>query len=280
MKRWWRAPMNCLRRGLVPTVWQTLLTGLLFGCANVGMHLDEEAARLGYTRSIVTGTRFAHVVYQKPGFESPQALHVYLEGDGSPWANRQRISLDPTPRNPLMFRLMGLDRNEAVYVGRPCYHGLASTPPCGPHLWTSQRYSEDVVASMAAVITALLEAKGDPAPFFFGHSGGGTLAMLLAERFPATGGVITLAGNLDPDAWASHHDYSPLVGSLNPAHRASLGPHIRQLHLVGTRDKVVPPKLIRQVTTAHPSTYVMVLDGFTHSCCWQKVWPVVLKWLR
>lgn len=280
MRRGWRALMGRLGTGLVHLVWVLLVPGFLSGCVNSGMRLDEKAARLGYTRALVTGTRFAHVVYQKPGLRSAQALHIYLEGDGSPWASRQRISLDPTPRNPLMFQLMGLDGNEAVYVGRPCYHGLASTPPCAPRLWTSGRYSEEVVASMAAVVNALLEARKNPTPFFFGHSGGGTLAMLLAERFSETGGVVTLAGNLDPDAWASHHGYSPLVGSLNPARRAPLGPHIKQLHLVGRHDEVVPPPLVRRVVTAHPSAYVMVLEGFNHRCCWEKVWPAVLKWLK
>ena len=40
---------------------------------------------------------------------------------------------------------------------RPCYHGLASEPPCGSALWTEARYSEAVVASLV-VARAFLDA--------------------------------------------------------------------------------------------------------------------------
>ena len=37
------------------------------------------------------------------------ALHVYIEGDGTPYVARHDFAADPTPRNPLMLRLMTLD---------------------------------------------------------------------------------------------------------------------------------------------------------------------------
>ena len=67
---------------------------------------------------------------------------------------------DPTAREPLVLRLMALDRVPSVYLGRPCYHGLAADPRCTPALWTDARYSEVVVASMAAATRRLLSLTG------------------------------------------------------------------------------------------------------------------------
>ena len=77
-------------------------------------------------------------------------LHVYLDGDGTPMLGSYPAA-DPTPRDPLVLDLMALDSTPSIYVGRPCYHGLSGAP-CSPSLWTSGRYSEPVVASMAAGI--------------------------------------------------------------------------------------------------------------------------------
>ena len=41
--------------------------------------------------------------------------------------------------------------------------------------------------------------------------------MLLAERLEMTQAVVTIAANLDTDAWTELHGFSALEGSLNPA---------------------------------------------------------------
>ena len=47
---------------------------------------------------------------------------------------------------------------------------------------------------------------------FVGYSGGGVLAVLIAERLDNVAGVITVGANLDTDAWTEHHGYLPLTG--------------------------------------------------------------------
>ena len=250
---------------------------LLAGCASPAQRLALFAERQGLTREVVQGRDFQHVLYHSAGEMPGNALHVYIEGDGRPWRHRYLVARDPTSRYRLALALMMLDSSPALYLGRPCYHGLARTTPCRPVHWTHQRYAEPVVASMAEVLAQAIAEGRYGELVLIGHSGGGTLAMLLAERIAQTVAVVTLAANLDIDAWTQHHRYSPLAGSLNPSLRLPLPPRIRQLHLVGAEDRNTPPWLISNAVSRQPNAYFKVIDDFNHLCCWTKVWPSVLK---
>lgn len=83
----------------------------------------------------------------------------------------------------------------------------------------------------------------------FGHSGGATLAVLLAQRVDNVSRVVTIGANLDLAAWCRLHRYSPLSGSVSPV---DLPPHRVNLsirHLVGENDTNTPPVLVQ--TAAH-----------------------------
>jgi pimeloyl-ACP methyl ester carboxylesterase len=221
---------------------------------------------------IVPGTAFQHVVFTRTNPPS-RTLHVYLDGDGTPWRAWGPAS-DPTPRNPLVLRLMALDPAPSLYLGRPCYLGLSETPPCSSALWTAARYSEAVVASMAAALRHFLAGTDFDRLVWFGYSGGGTLATLLAPRFERTTDLVTVAANLDIDAWADLHGYSRLAGSLNPARQPPLPARIRQRHYVGGKDQVVPEAIIVR-GPIDPDT-VIVIPAYGHACCWESMWPTVL----
>jgi pimeloyl-ACP methyl ester carboxylesterase len=223
-------------------------------------------------RDIVTGTAFQHVVWSRAG-RSSRSLHVYLDGDGTPWRTWDPAT-DPTPRNPLVLRLMALDPNPSLYLGRPCYHGLSEVPPCASRLWTAERYSEAVVSSMAAALRRVLATKELDRLVWFGYSGGGTLATLLAPRFTETTDLVTIAANLDIDAWADLHGYSPLSGSLNPARQPPVPARIRQRHYAGGRDEVIPREVVARAL-ADPNTLI-VIPSYDHRCCWEAMWPALL----
>jgi len=70
-----------------------------------------------------------------------------------------------------------------------------------------------------------------------------------------------------------------LFGSLNPAKQAPLAKNIRQLHLLGNDDKVVPPQIVKGWLQAQKAAVVWQLDDYDHLCCWNEAWPNVLKWL-
>jgi pimeloyl-ACP methyl ester carboxylesterase len=248
---------------------------LLAACATPAQRVDARAAGLGYTREIVAGAPYRHLLYFKPG--SGAALHVYIEHDGSPWLGENSVATDPTPREPLMLELMAADPAPGVYLGRPCHFGVERSPPCSPLAWTHERFSEQTVASMAAALSDALARRPYDRLAFFGYSGGGTLAWLLAEHFAQTTAVVTLAGNLDIDAWARLHDYSALVGSLNPADRAPLPDSVTQIHYVGTRDRNVPPGITHGFAQRHPGVRIVELADFDHRCCWRDWWPAALR---
>lgn len=255
-----------------------LSLGVLGGCTTPHGRLDAEAAGMGFDRQLVRGDRFDLVVYRSWRSEQQvRRLHVYLEGDGTPWRTRTQVSQDPTPRNPVALALMARDPMPALYLGRPCYNGLARSAGCHPALWTIQRYGPEVVGSMAVALSTLLARIPEAELVFIGHSGGGTLAMLLAERFSQTRAVITIAGNLDVSRWAAHHRYTPLAGSLDPATRQALPDGITQIHCIGGQDATVPPQLTRSFVQNKASNAVLIQhDDFGHHCCWASAWPAIL----
>ncbi|HRP95470.1 MAG TPA: alpha/beta hydrolase [Rhodocyclaceae bacterium] len=249
---------------------------VLIGCASPLARTEAIARAATAQRFILAGGGFRLLAYYGAGFAASSRLHIYIDHDGRPWRGRQ-VSDDPTPHDPLALRLMVQDRTPALYLGRPCHFGLDPRPPCNAWLWTHGRYGEEVVAAMAGAITAFVRERGFGELVLIGHSGGGTLAVLLAERLERTVALVTLAANLDIDAWAAMHGYTPLAGSLNPASRAPLPPSIAQLHYVGSADRNVPPALVRDYARRQAAAPVVEVPGFDHACCWVSAWPELLE---
>ncbi len=253
---------------------------VIVSCATPAVHFKQEAKRLGFIQTIVQGTDFKHVVYTNNAQSKGDVLHVYLDGDGTPWVNNRWVSEDPTPKNPMLLRLMSLDPAPTAYLGRPCYHGFSDTVPCEPSLWTDKRYSTIVVKTMAVALEQILKLVRTKTVVLIGYSGGGTLAMLLAPQIQNLGGIVTIAGNLDIETWSSLHSYAPLLGSMNPAQQHPLDPKLFQLHLAGGKDQNVPVNLIQPTVFLQYSAELIVIPEFDHICCWEKIWPSVLKTIQ
>ena len=251
----------------------------LTGCQTSTSQLQILAERHKLQRSWVNANGYEHLVYKQEMFSNDGLLHVYLEGDGLPWRFRFFPASDPTDSRSLVLPLMALDKGPAVYVGRPCYNGKATDRGCDPSMWTSGRYSITVVESMASVIETIRMQTGARKIRLIGHSGGGALAMLIAQRIDVEQ-VITLAGNLDTDAWTNHHRYTPLFASLNPAKQAALPHHISQWHLLGGKDSVIPPRIVNHFIQTQTNALGVQIDHFDHSCCWASIWPRVVDSIR
>ena len=275
---------------------------LLAGCTgaqlgNTGMRVPD-----GLAVARVQGMPFVHVLLANPAFidaagspGQPHAwsagavrrVHVYLDGDGEPWAG-DGVREDPSPRGELVRRLLQRDSRPALYLGRPCHFTRAFDAACTPADYTFGRYSSRVLDSLAAALANALPAPvagGDGVEVVLvGHSGGGALAMLLAGRWQATSGlrphrlvgVVTLAANLDLAAWTALHGYTPLHGSLDPALQPALPPAVRQLHFVGGRDRQVPEAVVRSGLRAQPGAAVRVQAAYDHRCCWLADWPALV----
>lgn len=255
---------------------------LLGACATPAARFDALAKTRGLQGELIRGESFDQLLYPKA--EAGEVLHVYLSGDGTPWRTRYRPARDPTPRHPLVLSLMLLDPAPAVYLGRPCYHGASRG--CSVWHWTAGRYSRAVVLSMAGALDAWLADHPTRALVLIGYSGGGSLAMLLAdvwedrrrlgEALPPISDVVTIAANLDIHLWTERHDYSPLTGSLNPA-QVRLPASLRQWHLVGERDENVPPELVMAALAKQSSVELLRYPGADHHCCWEGIWREFLR---
>jgi len=248
----------------------------LGGCAVGHDGVRQLAAEHGLEAVWLPGAGFRLLGLYRPRPDPAAALHVYIEGDGRPWATRTRVSPDPSPHNPLTLRLMLLDPAPSLYLGRPCYHGTAREPPCTPWHWTHGRYSETVVEAMAAALEEFQRRHGERRVTLIGYSGGGALAMLLAARLPRVEAVVTIAADLDTDAWTGLHGYSALAGSLNPARLGALPASLRQVHFAGARDVNVPAWLVRRGLRAQPGASIEEIAGADHRCCWEARWPDML----
>jgi hypothetical protein len=263
-----RAPRTS--RALLPAAFLVTLAA----CASPSARFDAQAAALGLHRTIVAGAGFRHVVYRNDGAPAP-ILHVYIDGDGSPWIAGQP-AIDPTPRNALVLRLMAQDPVRSVYVGRPCYDGAGADAACSSRFWTTDRYAAAVVASMASVVRQQMADGRYRSVGWFGHSGGGTLAVLLAHVIPQTAWVVTVAAVLDTRSWAASVAHDDLGGSLNPVDGPPLPSGVRHRHLAGAGDQVVPPVLMAEPARRLGGPLIVV-PGFDHVCCWEHAWPAILQ---
>lgn len=222
---------------------------------------------------IVEGHGFHHRVFAGP-VTAGEVVHLYIEGDGRPFIDRHRVSPEPTPRHSRMLMMMLQDDGPAVFLGRPCYFGMAMHDGCDSHWWTTERYSPAIVASMIAAARRVLA--GRPA-VLIGYSGGAVLAVAMAAQMPEVEGVVTLAGNLDLDAWTTLHGYTPLTHPGDMAGMLKTISGIPQMHFFGGRDSNVPPKLIKTLAPMIRPNSVCVLPTFDHGCCWERRWPVLVK---
>lgn len=228
--------------------------------------------------AIVTTSQFKHMVVMKDAQHTPR-LHVYIEGDGVPFRNRFQIATDPSPRHPMMMQLMEQDKTASLYLGRPCYftqsNPLMADEKCNYHWWTDARYSDAVVTSMIGALRQNLKSRSFNGLTLIGHSGGGTLAVLMAERMPEVDQLVTIAANLDTHAWTRYHHFSTMSNSLNPATEIKTAKPIKQIHFMGTKDDNIPPELGYDFLT-RIGQQVQLIDNADHNCCWREQWTALL----
>lgn len=231
---------NFLKLHLKHTVLLLLLL-TLSGCASHLDGLSRVASTTGGKVEIIRTSKFDLVSASISSSKTSDVLRVYIEGDGKAWSTRSQPSTDPSPRNLFIANLALSDSHPAVYLARPCqFH---KSPACGVALWTDERFSAPVVQSFHEALNKLKARHRARSLELIGYSGGGYIALLLAGKRTDVLQVQTIAGNLDPTAWALHHKLSPMHGlkNLDTLPRLKTLP---QRHFVGTEDKVVPPALV------------------------------------
>lgn len=247
---------------------------------------DDLAAGKGWHASLIATDSFDIISYgpkvaPRFGQFDPQGtLTVYIEGDGFAWVTASTPSDDPTPRDPVALQMaLAQPEGAAAYLARPCQYtltGSATARPCPRRYWTAARFAEHVVQAASQALDELKRRHGARRLVLVGYSGGGAVAALLAARRADVVALVTVAGNLDHQAWTRLHGVRPLDASLNPISEAGRLARLRQWHLVGEQDRVVPVELARSFVDrqgADAQASVIVVHGSGHACCWAQQWP-------
>lgn len=237
---------------------------------NRGLSIASEA---GWHVSTIAADKL-HLTSFSPRDVTPNdTLVIFIEGDGLV-ANRDGVtSNDPSPNNPIGLKLALVhDKSNVAYLARPCQYQLRDNP-CSSTLWTTHRYSFEVISAFNKAISQLKSERKAKNIVLVGYSGGGTIAVLVAARRNDVSKIITVAGNLDTSAWSSRNQVS-LSGSLDPMSVAHAIRHISQTHFAGSRDvNVQPSDTARFVATAQSNNVkAQMISGYDHSCCWVNDW--------
>lgn len=230
----------------------------------------------GFSTQTIDAGRFDLVARTRIGTPGAQ-LTIYIEGDGRAWISATRPSRDPTPPDSLVLDLAARDPSPNVaYLARPCqFTGGVRARNCNPGHWTRARYSPDVIAAMDHAVSVLKSQSGSQRLTLVGHSGGGTVAALLAARRDDVDLLVTVTGLLDVDAWVRSEGLTPLTGSLDPADFASALRRVPQVHFVGGKDDVVPRTgTAAFVSSLGPDARVSLVEiaAYGHTCCWSDGW--------
>jgi len=252
----------------------------LVGCATPSQKFNQQVIELGFNSQLVRSAKFQHQIYLANTFMESGVLHVYIDGDGTPWERNRWVADDPTARNPLILRLMKQDNLSSILLGRPCYYGQSHKDECDSKYWTSHRYSKDVIDSMSQVLNTWLKRYDFKEIVIIGYSGGGAIAILMADKIKEISKVVTVAANLDVTRWSKFHGFSALKHSLNPADEAGLNERVRQFHFAGKDDEVVPSFLIKEYADRQRNAKYYEFPGKDHACCWEDVWEQIMALIK
>jgi pimeloyl-ACP methyl ester carboxylesterase len=206
-------------------------------------------------------------------------LTIYIEGDGAHWLLQMAPPPNPTPRKSLVVSLATQDQSPFIlYLARPCqYIDIAQFKDCDPSLWTDGRFSPTAIQLANDVIDKVLLDLPKVRLNLVGHSGGGTLATLLAAKRSDIRCLVTLAAPLDIAAWTQSVSVGSLRLSKNPADPNIQLKNTRQTHFFGEKDAIVKKESIGNYRNFSDNADFIVISGFDHTKAWAKQWPMLQK---
>ncbi len=221
---------------------------------------------VSWNRIILSGGAYTLMGLAPPELRAVHTLNIFLEGDGTPGT---------------ALELAEFIGGNSVYIARPCqYFSCQQSTNCDKALWTSHRYSRVVIESISRAITAMKIRYQASRVRLIGFSGGGAIATIIAAQRDDIDLLITVAGNLDHKRWTEFNEIAPLIGSLNPVDFARSLERVKQIHLIGERDNVVPGAVLTSYL-AHmqklDNVKSYIISGADHLCCWSITLANVLE---
>ena len=281
-----------------------ILIGLIVvsGCQSSGpsssnlMHSEIKLAQQsGFKTSVIQTKNFeiTSLIKKSNSITPINKLVIYIEGDGKSWIKKSILSKNPTPPYALGLRLAIQDPrsqepNTAIaYLARPCQFTEQKPSPetCDAKYWSSDRFSEVVISNMNEAIDNIKSENNLDNQHkieLIGYSGGAAVAVLVAARRTDVDILRTVAGDLNHDMMSEYHHTTPLSNSLNPINFINKLNNIKQIHYIGTKDKVVPQKVtayfsdtcMKNNSTCNSS--VSVIDA-THQQGWEIKWKKIIS---
>jgi hypothetical protein len=215
-----------------------------------GVTAQRIASSMHMTPAYIPAGEFAILSYDRV-IRRGQPITVYIEGDG---AESQDFSLkgDPTPVDPVGLRMAADDNtSNVVYLAQPCqYTDLTGVRACTEALYTTHRYSPQILDAMGAALDNIKARHDAPSFNLVGFGGGAAIAVELAAVRDDVKSLKTVAGNLDTTVLAQGWKENPFAGSLNPVDAAPKVAHIPQTHSVASWDKARSLQMIENFMTA------------------------------
>ncbi|WP_126443830.1 alpha/beta hydrolase [Sulfuricystis multivorans] len=239
-----------------------LLAGCVCGLpAGSAARVDAGLNAAGFARCRLASADFPVLAWLRKG--EGKTLTVIIEGDGAAWFNPRWPPADPTPEASQAAALAQALAGPVAYLARPCQ--FERSDACRLEHWTLRRFAPEIVSALDRALDELKRTAGASRLKLVGHSGGGTLAVLLAQRRQDVSSVVTLMAPLAVEAWTRRLDISPLTG-LDPMGGPALS--IPAIHVAGGRDEIVPPAVIAAAVPALGGEYRLWPQA-DHAC-----WPV------
>tara|TARA_B110000003_G_scaffold223846_1_gene224342 strand:+ start:71 stop:871 length:801 start_codon:yes stop_codon:yes gene_type:complete len=211
-------------------------------------------------------------IYSLQKINNNEKVVVYIEGDGLSWIDRFTPSSDPTPKNPLAFKLAKLDQNQnVIYLARPCQYIQSNR--CQREIWTKLQYSNEIMANYTNILKELKNKHSEV--HLVGYSGGSVIAMYLASiKELNIKSVRTVAGNIKPNEFTQLLNISPYRTSLNLNDIENNIKLVSQSHFYGDKDKVIPEELYTnyQERNLNNSCIKFTKVNATHNKRWESFW--------
>lgn len=196
------------------------------------------------------------------------AIRIYFEGDGYAFNHAGHPTSDPTPRGVFLRKIAFNDPNpNVVYLARPCQY--VKDDQCSQKDWTTGRFSQKIVSSVAQAVTSVA---GKRNVVLIAYSGGALLSGLVIEQTPQlhVQEWVTLAGLLNHEKWTTELKLPPLKDSLD----LQKLPNVKQLHLIGDKDKTIPYKMTQALVK---SKDLIVIVKATHNSGFEQYYSTIYQ---
>ena len=201
-----------------------------------------------------------------------QEVIVYIEGDGLSWIDRFTPSSDPTPVDPLTFKLAKLDQSpNVIYLARPCQYLISNE--CRKEIWTKLQYSKAILGLYEQILNEIALRHSEV--HLIGYSGGSVIAMHLASiDNKKVKSVRTIAGNINPNEFTKLLNLSTYQTSINLDLMDDKIKDISQTHYYGNRDKVIPKEIYSNYHDQYFNNSCIKITevNASHTRGWEEFW--------